>query len=229
MKTTKRAARAALVVVLAFAAVAPVRAADPTCRASWDLSAAYLADPTLCASPEWDLFRSEGATGALTSLPNTRTNWGTVEGIFGTEGTESCNYHGCFPVVAVNRTGFDQVIPLTGNSLVVPAGAVWIHPAAPENGKNGNAAVAFRSPFTGRAYVTIALTRIHPGLISWEVDVNGKVKRAPEILASGTGTYAAELDLEKGDLLTVRVDSATDGYGADSSLLTFTVDRLVAP
>ncbi len=228
MKTTKRAARAALVVI-SLAAAAPVRAAETTCRTSWDLASAYLTDPTLCGSPEWDLFRSEGATGALTALPNTRTNWGMVEGIFGTEGTESCNYHGCFPVVAVNRTGIDQVIPLTDGTLVVPAGAVWIHPAAPENGKNGNAAVAFRSPFTGRASVTIALTRIHPGLISWEVDVNGKVKRAPEILASGTGTYAAELDLEKGDLLTVRVDSATDGYGADSSLLTFTVNRLAAP
>jgi hypothetical protein len=145
-------------------------------------------------------------------------------------GTESCNVHGCFPMIAVNTTGAPAVVPYTGDTLVVPEGAVFVHPANPENGLNGNAAVGFRSPFTGWVRVTIALTRIHFGLVSWQVDLDGQVLQPSAPLGyPEVGTYAVEqLKVKKGSLLAVRVDSA-DGYGADSSTVSFTVERVPGP
>ena len=233
MFDSKRAARAALV-TLAFALALPAGA--QTCKTRFDLATDMLADNELCGTPQWELLRSEGpqvacpkgtecTQGALSPLPSFRTDLANVPGFMGFHGSESCNVHACFPVVLVNTTDAAQEINPPTTPVWVPAGRVLIHPANPEGTANGNAAVGFRSPFTGVARVTIALERADYGLVQWQVAVGKRILLPLEPVASGTATFAQDVSLEKGDLLVVRVDAAGT-YGCDSSLLSFTVERL---
>lgn len=234
MENLKRVARAALV-TLAFAVTLP--AAAQTCKSSFDLATDMLADNQLCGTPQWELLRSEGplvacpkgtecTQGALTPLPNFRTDLANVPGFMGFHGSESCNVHACFPFVLVNTTDAAQVINPPTSYVSVPAGRVLLHPANPDATANGNAAVGFRSPFTGLARVTIALERADAGLVQWQVALGKQILLPLEPVAyPSTATFAQDVSLAKGDLLTVRVDAAGN-YGCDSSLLSFTVERL---
>jgi hypothetical protein len=233
MKITRIAARAALAAV-ALAAAAPTMA--QTCTSTFDLATAFQADNELCGTPQWELLRSEGpyascpkgevcADGVLSPLRTFRTDLANVPGFMGFHGTESCNVHACFPVVLVNTTGAPQMINPPTSPVVVPPGRVMVHPANPENGGNGNAAVGFRSPFTGRARVFIELERADGGLIQWQVVLGKEILQPLTPLPYGSASLDREVSLEKGDLVVLRVDAAGE-YGCDSSLLTFRVERL---